>query len=120
MPYRGMRDDLAALEQQNLLERITREVDYSWEDACLAKWMYQALPVEQRFGLYFQNVKGSTILVVTGARSHTKKALRSRSSRKFINLIKQSELGEGHEHHQTAGHFTPSDWRAISSADSLC
>ena len=29
--------------------------------------MYQALPVEERFGLYFQNVKGSTIPVVTGA-----------------------------------------------------
>jgi len=62
-----MRDYLAALEQQNLLKRITREVDHNWEVACLAKWMYQALPVEQRFGLYFQNVKGTTIPVVTGA-----------------------------------------------------
>jgi len=67
MPYRDMRDYLAALEQQNLLKRVTREVDHNWEVACLAKWMYQALPIEERFGLYFQNVKGSTIPVVTGA-----------------------------------------------------
>src|SRR5579863_1311321 len=67
MPYRDMRDYLAALEQHNLLKRVTREVDHNWEVACLAKWMYQALPVEQRFGLYFQNVKGSKIPVVTGA-----------------------------------------------------
>ncbi len=67
MPYRDMRDYLATLEQQNLLKRITREVDHNWEVACLAKWMYQALSVEDRFGFYFQNVKGSTIPVVTGA-----------------------------------------------------
>src|SRR5512136_2375287 len=67
MPYRDMRDYLAALEQQNLVKHVRREVDHNWEVACLAKWMYQALPVDQRFGLYFQNVKGSTIPVVTGA-----------------------------------------------------
>jgi UbiD family decarboxylase len=67
MAYRDMRDYLAALEQQNLLKRITRAVDHNWEVACLAKWMYQALPIEERFGFLFQNVKGSTIPVVTGA-----------------------------------------------------
>ncbi len=67
MPYRDMRDYLAALEQQNLLKRVTREVDHNWEVACLAKWMYQALPVEERFGFYFQNVKGTRIPIVTGA-----------------------------------------------------
>jgi UbiD family decarboxylase len=67
MPYRDMRDYLAVLEQNGLLRRLTREVDRSWEIACLAKWMYQALPVDQRFGLLCQNVKGSTIPVVTAA-----------------------------------------------------
>ena len=67
MPYRDMRDYLAVLEQHDLLRRVTREVDRSWEIACLAKWMYQALPVERRFGLFCQNVKGSTIPVVTAA-----------------------------------------------------
>ncbi|HML14084.1 MAG TPA: UbiD family decarboxylase [Xanthobacteraceae bacterium] len=67
MPYRDMRDYLATLEQHDLLRRVTREVDRGWEIACLAKWMYQALPVERRFGLRFQNVKGFDIPVVTGA-----------------------------------------------------
>ena len=67
MAYRDMRDYLAVLEQHGLLRRVTREVDRSWEIACLAKWMYQALPVEHRFGLFCQNVKGSTIPVVTAA-----------------------------------------------------
>ncbi|MGD0026908.1 MAG: hypothetical protein ABSC37_20190, partial [Xanthobacteraceae bacterium] len=62
-----MRDYLAALEQQNLVKRIVRKVDQNWEVACLAKWMFQALPIDQRFGLYFQNITGSTIPVVTGA-----------------------------------------------------
>jgi UbiD family decarboxylase len=62
-----MRDFLAVLEQQALLKRITREVDRNWEVACIAKWMYQGLPAEQRFGLYFQNVSGAGIPVVTGA-----------------------------------------------------
>jgi UbiD family decarboxylase len=67
MPYHDMRDYLAALEQHGLLRRVHREIDRSWEVACLAKWMYQALPIDQRFGLYFQNVKDSNIPVVTGA-----------------------------------------------------
>ena len=52
MPYRDMRDYLAVLEQNGLLRRLTREVDRSWEIACLAKWMYQALPVDQRLASY--------------------------------------------------------------------
>jgi 2,5-furandicarboxylate decarboxylase 1 len=67
VPYRDMRDYLAALEQHNLLKRVAKEVDRNWEVACLAKWIYQALPVERRFGLLFQNVKGSDIPVVTAA-----------------------------------------------------
>jgi UbiD family decarboxylase len=67
MPYRDMRDYLAVLEQQDMLRRVTRKLDRSWEIACLAKWMYQALPVERRFGLFCQNVAGSAIPVVTAA-----------------------------------------------------
>lgn len=67
MPYSDMRDYLASLEQHGLLRRVQREVDHNWEVACLAKWMYQALPIERRFGLFFQNVRGYDIPVVTGA-----------------------------------------------------
>ena len=52
VPYRDMRDFLATLEQHDLSQAMTSEVDRGWEVGCLAKWMYQALPVEDRFGLY--------------------------------------------------------------------
>jgi UbiD family decarboxylase len=67
VPYRDMRDYLATLERHDLLKRVSREVDPGWEIACLAKWMYQALPVDRRFGFMFQHVRGSNIPVVTGA-----------------------------------------------------
>ena len=86
MPYRDMRDYLAALEQQNLLKRVTRAVDHNWEVACLAKWMYQALPVDDRFGFYFQNVKGTKIPVVTGALG---------ASPKSVALELQCEVNQG-------------------------
>jgi UbiD family decarboxylase len=62
-----MRDYLATLEQHDLLKRVTKEVDRNWEVACLAKWAFQALPVERRFGFLFQSVKGSEFPIVTGA-----------------------------------------------------
>jgi UbiD family decarboxylase len=65
-PYRDMRDFVAALESKGKLRRIRKEVDHTWELACIARWMYQALPPEQRFGLLFENVKGSSIPVMTG------------------------------------------------------
>jgi UbiD family decarboxylase len=49
------------------LRRISRTVDRMWEPAALAKWMYQALPEKQRFGMYFENVKGYKIPIVTAA-----------------------------------------------------
>jgi len=67
MTYRDMRDYLAVLQQQGLVRCVSRETDHNWEVACLAKWMYQALPVERRFGLYFDNIRNSKIHVITGA-----------------------------------------------------
>ncbi|MGE0735860.1 MAG: UbiD family decarboxylase [Alphaproteobacteria bacterium] len=67
MAYRDMRDYLAALEQKGLIKRIKRESNHNWEVACLAKWMYQALPTDKRFGLYFEKIKGHSIPVITGA-----------------------------------------------------
>jgi len=67
MTHRTMRDFLSALEKKGLLRRIARPVDRMWEPAALAKWMYQALPEEKRFGMYFEKVKGSDIPIVTAA-----------------------------------------------------
>ena len=67
MTYRTMREFLSALEKQGGLRRISRPVDRAKEPAALAKWMYQGLPADQRFGMYFENVKGCDIPIVTGA-----------------------------------------------------
>ena len=67
MTHRTMRDFLTALEKKGLLRRIARPVDRMWEPAALAKWMYQALPEDKRFGMYFENVTGYKIPLVTGA-----------------------------------------------------
>lgn len=67
MAQKTMREFLAHLETLGLLHRIAAPVDRSWAPAALAKWMYQALPDERRFGMYFENVVGSDIPLVTGA-----------------------------------------------------
>lgn len=67
MTHRTMRDFLTVLEKKGLMRRITRPVDPSWEPAVLAKWMYQSLPPEKRFGMYFEKVQGSDIPLVTAA-----------------------------------------------------
>lgn len=67
MTHPTMGDFLSALENKGLLRRIARPVDRMSEPALLAKWMYQALPEDKRFGMYFENVKGSAIPLVTGA-----------------------------------------------------
>jgi 4-hydroxy-3-polyprenylbenzoate decarboxylase len=65
--HRNMRDYLVDLERAGMLRRISKSVDPSWEPASLAKWMFQALPDERRFGLYFERVEDSAIPLVTGA-----------------------------------------------------
>jgi UbiD family decarboxylase len=67
MPYQRMRDYLNELDRRGMLRRIAAPVDRSWQPACLAKWMYQALPNDERFGLMFENVIDSRIPLVTGA-----------------------------------------------------
>lgn len=67
MAYRDMRDFLAVLDQKGKLKRINKTVDRMWEPACLAKWMYQALPADKRVGLFFDKVAGSDMKLVTGA-----------------------------------------------------
>jgi 4-hydroxy-3-polyprenylbenzoate decarboxylase len=66
MAYRDIRDHLSALEAKGKLRRITKNVDLTWELACLARWMFQALPDEERFGLLFERIQGNDIPVMTG------------------------------------------------------
>lgn len=66
-PHRSMREFLALLESRGLLNRISKPVDRMWEIGTLARWMFQALPEEKRFGMMFESVSGFQIPVVTGA-----------------------------------------------------
>lgn len=72
--HRTMREFLAALEARGMLRRITKPVDRLWEPAALAKWMYQALPESERFGMVFENVIGCDIPIVTGALGASRQA----------------------------------------------
>lgn len=62
-----MKDFLDEIERRGFLRKISRTVDRTWEPACLAKWMFQAIPNDERFGLFFESVAGSEIPLVTGA-----------------------------------------------------
>lgn len=67
MAYNNFRDFLSAAEQQNLLRRVAPTVDPTWEPASIAKWMFHALPIEERFGLLFDNVAGAKFPLAIGA-----------------------------------------------------
>ena len=64
----GFRALIGVLEQKQRLRRIKPTVDRTWEPACLAKWVFQALPDEQRFGLLFESVE--KLQVSIGYRDH--------------------------------------------------
>lgn len=66
MALRSIRDLLPVLDQIGRLQRIKKPVDRMWEPAALAKWMFQALPDDKRFGLYFENVQGSAMPLAIG------------------------------------------------------
>jgi len=74
MAIRDFRDFIAVSEQRGLLRRVHKRVDRSWEPACMAKWAFQALPEDERFGLLFEDVEGSEFRLATGvlgASTHT-------------------------------------------------
>lgn len=62
-----LRSYLEVAEQHGRLRRITATVDPTWEPGCLVKWVFQGLPMHERFGLRFDQVAGSPFPLVTGA-----------------------------------------------------
>ena len=66
MAYADIRDYIKALETHGKLQRVQRSVDRTWELACLARWMFQALPESNRFGLFFEQIKDFNTPVMTG------------------------------------------------------
>lgn len=66
MPSLGLRTLIDVLEQKQRVRRITGTVDRTWEPGCLVKWMFQALPDAEQFGLIFESVKDSEFRFATG------------------------------------------------------
>lgn len=62
-----MRSYLEKLEAAGKLKRVIKTVDRSWEPGALVKWMFQALPERERFGMLFEHVSDSDIPLVLGA-----------------------------------------------------
>ena len=67
MALQDIREFLAVLEQQGLLRRVGVDVDPELDVGCMVKWMFQALPESDRFGLLFERVNGSDMKMATGA-----------------------------------------------------
>jgi UbiD family decarboxylase len=67
MTYSNFREFLNAAERSGLLRRVAKSVDSSWEPASIAKWMFHALPIKERFGLMFDDVEGARFPLVIGA-----------------------------------------------------
>ncbi len=65
--HKSFREFLKAAEKHRLLRRVTEPVDPSWEPASMAKWMFHALPIDRRFGLFFENVSGARFPLVIDA-----------------------------------------------------
>lgn len=66
MPYKDLRDYLAALERVGKLKRITKEVDKDWEISAVGRIAFQTIPEPERPALFFEKVKNYTIPVTFG------------------------------------------------------
>ena len=62
-----LRSLMTQLERDGMLRRVAKAVDRTWEPGSLVKWMFQALPDDQRFAMLFENVTGSSIPLLIGA-----------------------------------------------------
>jgi UbiD family decarboxylase len=66
MVYGDLREYLDELEKHGKLKHVKPEVDITWEVACIARWVFQAVPENERYGLMFDHPKGFDIPIVTG------------------------------------------------------
>jgi UbiD family decarboxylase len=74
MPNLGLRTLIDILDQKQRVRRIARTVDRTWEPGCLVKWVFQALPDAERFGLLFESVKDSKYRFATGILGSSREA----------------------------------------------
>lgn len=85
MPYEDLRGFLNRLEACGKLHRITRPVDKDWEIAAVSRVAFEKIPEPQRPAIFFEQVIGFDIPVVTGAIG---------SSRSIYCLALDCELSE--------------------------
>ncbi|MFQ5853306.1 MAG: UbiD family decarboxylase [Candidatus Binatia bacterium] len=66
MPYRDLREYLAALDKRGFLCHVQAEVDKDWEIAAVCRRTFQEIPQERRPALIFDRIKGYNIPLVIG------------------------------------------------------
>ena len=57
-PYKDLREFIAALDANQKLYRIQREINKDTELQPLVRWQFRGLPEEARRGFLFDNVTG--------------------------------------------------------------
>ena len=67
MPYRDLREYVAALDQRGLLKRIHTPVDKDWEIAAVTRVAFQSQRAAERPALMFTAIKGFDIPLLVGA-----------------------------------------------------
>jgi 4-hydroxy-3-polyprenylbenzoate decarboxylase len=66
MPYQDLREYLAALEAQGLIQWVDKKVDKQWEITSLTRRYFRKTDSRSRTALGFRNVEGYDIPVVVG------------------------------------------------------
>ncbi len=66
MPIESLRDYLPVVEKHGFMKRVSAEVDRDWEIGAVIREIYETLPAENRYGVYFEKVKGSQFPFVVG------------------------------------------------------
>ena len=64
--YADFRDYLRHLEAVGKLRHVSKEVDKDWELGCIARWVFQAVSDEERYGLIFDHIKGYDTALAVG------------------------------------------------------
>lgn len=66
MPYKDMRDYIAALEARGLFKWVSAQVDAQWEVSAAVRLLFRRYGQENRVALGFKAIKGHSVPLVTG------------------------------------------------------
>lgn len=88
MPYEDLREFLSKLEASGNLHRITMPVDKDWEISAVSRVVFESIPQARRPALFFENVQGFEIPVVTGVLG---------ASRSIYGLALECDINDVHK-----------------------